>query len=97
MNSKTMATVIVGWITIMGLVLTDPDMLTLLGVHVNGTLLSIINILGYSVIGFLVTTVIPDFYMDEEYKTIENLLPRAIHTLGLCIIYAVSLLVFIGH
>lgn len=95
MHNKAIATIVVALNLALILYLTDPAVVNSLPFVPNGTLLSIINVIGYSVLGFLITTVVPDFYMDDEYKLKEQATARAIHTVGLCIIYATTLYVFL--
>ena len=95
MKNKALATAFVALNLAIILYFTDPAVVNSLPFVPNGTVLSIINVIGYSVLGFIITTVVPDFYMDEEYKSKDQATARAIHTVGLCLIYAVSLFVFL--
>jgi len=94
LRNKLLATLVIAWITVVGLALTDPTFVTEHDIHINGTILALINIAGFSIIGFLLSTVLPDFYMDEEYRSVNQSTARAIHTLGLCLIFAAALNAF---
>jgi len=88
MKTNIFIAFLIGLVAVLALVATDPNNIGRLPFEMSSTFLSLVNILGYSVIGFLVTTVVPDFYMDAEYSSKETATARAIHTLGLCLIYA---------
>jgi len=96
MTSKNLITAIVFINVVVLLYITDPTVIDKLPFRPNATFLSLISIIGYSVLGFIITTVVPDFYMDDEYKSSEQATARAIHTVGLCIIYSTTLFAFLN-
>jgi hypothetical protein len=89
-------------LSVLILLFTDPTMIEHLPFRINGTILALINIINFSYIGFIMTTLLPDFYMDKEYKNVDKTqiglmkIARSIHTLALGIIYATLVYVFIN-
>ena len=88
-------------ITTIALYITDPAVYSKLGLDLPASFISIINIAAFAIVGFFVTTMAPDIYMDREYRSRKDkdyatlMVARAIHTLGFCVIFATSLYIFI--
>lgn len=84
------------------LMLTDPSIAGNLPFTIPGTVLSLVSIINFSYIGFMLTTLLPDYYMDDEYEDVDKSqhgqvkIARAIHTFGFCLIYATMVFVFIN-
>jgi len=82
---------------ILVLVIVDPNNVANYSFTIPSTIVALGNIFSLSVIGFIVINVLPDSYLDNEYKNSNDtcvMIARSIHTLSIAIVFATILFTF---